>query len=188
MNRKYELMKCFDYLKDYKTGRLEVGKVVNIESQEDIMYIMYDKDIVKYSKYRACSTKINYRGNENQWVTIIGPEYLEIFRKHPLIFEFVAMHELGHFINGDLDNGGSEIDREQREQRKECIENHQVSKAEEMADIFAARELGKSRVIAVLDYTIKSRRTLGDKKSKLAIEELENRKKLIKKYNLWKQI
>lgn len=76
MNRKYELMKCFDYLKDYKTGRLEVGKVVNIESQEDIMYIMYDKDIVKYSKYRACSTKINYRGNEKQWVTIIGPEYL----------------------------------------------------------------------------------------------------------------
>lgn len=110
-----------------------------------------------------------------------------IFRKHPLIFEFVAMHELGHFINGDLDNGGSEIDREQR---KECIENHQVSKAEEMADIFAARELGKSRVIAALDYTIKSRRTLGDNKSKLAIEELENRKKLIKntiyenKYNI----
>ena len=84
------------------------------------------------------------------YVAITKRFYDEYALAKPLFFECSMMHELGHYIHKDLQNGyGNEIN--QRRHFNDVL-NNRVTKEEFEADKFAVLETSKSRVINDLNY------------------------------------
>ena len=103
------------------------------------------------------------------------------------LFDAVAMHELGHFKNGDFDlprepdESDMEVLQRLMNERAANIRNGMVDSRELLADEFACREVGKHAMNMMLDLLIKQREERGDEAAPLAIREFELRKKALRK-------
>lgn len=176
---KYRLMSCFDNINEYVVGqRMEVGKIVNKETNEAVLYIVYDQDDYKSAKYRI-HTEIIKQSDKSYLCAIINEDYLNMFIQKPKIFMAIAFHELGHFINGDYNNSFN--NKELMNNRVKYVENNKVIPMELNADKFAVNELGKTSVINAIDYLILLRKKRNDDGMQLAIKEFELRKAAIKR-------
>ena len=100
----------------------------------------------------------------------------KIFFEKENIFIPLAMRELSHIINNDLEEK-EKLEKDENVSQKEIKE---LLKQQELnADIFAAKQVGKNKMINVLDYLIREKKSEQAKPKE--IKELENRKKLISK-------
>ena len=96
------------------------------------------------------------------------------------VFFGLAMHEYGHYINGDLDR--DDITTQQiKEERSQCIKQGRVIEMELKADAFAVSCVGKNTFLRALDYLIANRKKRNDKGMGFAIKEFELRKKAVQK-------
>lgn len=168
--REYQLcvnQYAINYIGDVPT---EVAKIVRLKDGKDVLKCFYDKSCYANTGYHIC---VRNDGN-----SFLDDSYKEILYKHTLVFEVIILHELGHIIRGHFRNPPLPgLDSEQlRKARGSGISKGFVSTAELEADAFAAKEVGKERVIAALDFLIRERRIRNDRHSALAIQEFELRK------------
>ena len=158
-----------DKLKEdiYPLGGIEID-------ENNVVLFIYDKSIKK--------TKIGLNtGSKNvdekkQYAVFVNERMQRIFFEKENIFVTLAMRELSHIINNDLEE-------KERLEKDENISSQEVKEAlkqqEINADLFAVEQVGKNKVLNAIDYLIR------DKKSEQAkpkeIKELENRRKIINK-------
>lgn len=116
------------------------------------------------------------------YVSITKRFYDEYALAKPLFFECSMMHELGHYLHKDLQNGyGNEINQKRH---LNDILNNRVTKEEFEADIFALSETSKSMVINDLNYLaqyLRKRPSLPEE-ALIAQKEIQIRIKAIQKY------
>ena len=93
----------------------------------------------------------------------------------------IFVHELGHFVNGDHNTEDPERTPESiRKERMQSILEGRVQEIEKNADAFAVKHMGKNTYLRSLDYLINNRKQRNDVGMKIAILELELRKKAVK--------
>lgn len=73
---------------------------------------------------------------------LVDPRVYEGLKKRELTAEFIVLHELGHYVNGDLD-AFLEAHADPRDNRLYLLETDHVCRRELQADAFALRYLGK---------------------------------------------
>ena len=117
------------------------------------------------------------------YVQITKRFYDEFAVAKPLFFEVSMMHELGHFLHGDLQNGyGSDI---AQSRHLNDINNNMVTKEEFEADKFALEETSKTMVLNDLQflsqYLLKRPATIKEE-MEISQKEIAIRKKAIQKY------
>ena len=84
----------------------------------------------------------------------------------------ILFHELGHYVNGDINPGYNEKIYEK--EREELAQSGKVANAELLADAFAAKYLGKKiAVLGLIALKEKGIEEYGE--DQLAIKELERR-------------
>ncbi len=124
-------------IKDKKTGR------------PILPIVMVNENITHVLPELECGLTQN-RTMGMYYVSITKRFYDEYAIAKPLFFECSMMHELGHYVHKDLQNGyGNEINQRRH---FEDIMNNRVTKEEFEADKFAMLETSKSVVINELNY------------------------------------
>ena len=99
-----------------------------------------------------------------------------IFFEKENIFVPLAMRELSHIFNNDLE----EKERLENDENISSKEVKEALKQQELnADLFAAQQVGKNKMLNALDYLIREKKSEQAKPNE--IKELENRKKIISK-------
>lgn len=160
---------------------VEIGKVVNTDTQEDMIYIRYDKNLFKKE---SCHTCIYVFEDENGEFPVAMTDDLhrECLYNQPNIYLATVLHEYGHYINGDLDANEGLTNPIIMDERNRCIAEGRVMPQELKADAVAISFVGKNTFMRSMDYLIKKRRERGDSGADLAIREFELRKKAAQKY------
>ena len=144
-----------------------------IELDEDnVVMFVYDKSIKKTKiGLNTGSKKVN---EKYQYAVFVNEKMQKMFFEKENIFIPLAMRELSHIINNDLEEK-EKLEKDENVSQKEIKE---LLKQQELnADIFAAKQVGKNKMINVLDYLIREKKSEQAKPKE--IKELENRKKLI---------
>lgn len=165
-------------------GKEPVGlaQIVDTEDGEIIAWILHDENSAKQNKMDMAATRINDVEGASHYAIVVSSNYRELVfdKSFEKTFEALAMHELGHMINGDIDRPDDEIETV-REKRASFIRNGVVEPEEAAADAFACKQVGKHAMNMALDFLIKRRRGLADKKSDMALKEFMLREKAIKR-------
>lgn len=165
---------------DYsESAPVEIGKIIDTSSGEDVLYIHYERDLYKNCGYHTCVSIYEFGGNEYPVARVDDLNRKCLFDS-PDIFLTMMLHELGHYRNGDLEGEG-ETTEEKRNARLSAILAGKVLEEELRADEFAVRCVGKNTFMRYIDYAIRQRKLRGDEAMKLAIREFELRKKAIQK-------
>lgn len=186
--RRYEIRINERYRDYWGDDVVEVGRIADLSHGEKaIATIWYDKyDCLRY-KYQIRSVIDDREGKAGDWTIVVGDRYKAIMYEKTKLFDAVAMHELGHFKNGDFDlsrdSDESDMEALQRlmNERAANIRNGMVDSRELLADEFACREVGKRAMNMMFDLLIKQREERGDDAAPLAIREFELRKKALRK-------
>ncbi len=186
--RRYEIRINERYRDYWGDDVVEVGRIADLSHGEKaIATIWYDKyDCLRY-KYQIRSVIDDREGKAGDWTIVVGDRYKAIMYEKTKLFDAVAMHELGHFKNGDFDlprdSDESDMEALQRlmNERAANIRNGMVDSRELLADEFACREVGKHAMNMMFDLLIKQREERGDDAAPLAIREFELRKKALRK-------
>ena len=186
--RRYEIRINERYRDYWGDDVVEVGRIADLShGGKAIVTIWYDKyDCLRY-KYQIRSVIDDRVGKAGDWTIVVGDRYKAIMYEKTKLFDAVAMHELGHFKNGDFDlprdPDESDMEALQRlmNERAANIRNGMVDSRELLADEFACREVGKHAMNMMFDLLIKQREERGDDAAPLAIREFELRKKALRK-------
>lgn len=164
------------------TEEIPIGKVVSKRTKKAVMYLMYDKKC--YEKYNQHCLVLPYKDPSSGEISpdvIMGDFYRSLFYENPRIFNVLAMHELGHYLNGDLTQEDSDgvTGADPQHIRIEYIKNGEVMPEELNADIFAAEQCGWADFRDALNVLIRRRKERNDAGMELAIREFELRKEHI---------
>ena len=155
---------------------VEIGRVVNTQTEDTAFCIVYDKNLYKNRGYHLCPIIL-----ENATLAIfVDDKDRDCLYNKQDVFLALATHEYGHYINGDLTR--TDITNQQiREDRLRCIKAGKVQEMELNADAFAVSCVGKNTFLRALDYLIVDRKKRNDKAMPVAIKEFELRKKAVQK-------
>lgn len=151
----------------YPLGGIEIDT-------DNVVLFIYDKSIKKTKI--GLNTGSKQLEDKKQYAVFVNEKMQKIFFEKENIFIPLAMRELSHIINNDLEEK-EKLEKDENVSQKEIKE---LLKQQELnADIFAAKQVGKNKMINVLDYLIREKKSEQAKPKE--IKELENRKKLISK-------
>lgn len=151
----------------YPLGGIEIDT-------DNVVLFIYDKSIKKTKI--GLNTGSKQLEDKKQYAVFVNEKMQKIFFEKENIFIPLAMRELSHIINNDLEEK-EKLEKDEIVSQKEIKE---LLKQQELnADIFAAKQVGKNKMINVLDYLIREKKSEQAKPKE--IKELENRKKLISK-------
>lgn len=151
----------------YPLGGIEIDT-------DNVVLFIYDKSIKKTKI--GLNTGSKQLEDKKQYAVFVNEKMQKIFFEKENIFIPLAMGELSHIINNDLEEK-EKLEKDENVSQKEIKE---LLKQQELnADIFAAKQVGKNKMINVLDYLIREKKSEQAKPKE--IKELENRKKLISK-------
>lgn len=186
--RRYEIRINERYRDYWGDDVVEVGRIADLSHEgKAIAAIWYDKyDCLRY-KYQIRSVIDDREGKTGDWTIVVGDRYKKTMYEKTKLFDAVAIHELGHFKNGDFDlprepdESDMEVLQRLMNEREANIRNGMVDSRELLADEFACREVGKHAMNMMLDLLIKQREERGDEAAPLAIREFELRKKALRK-------
>lgn len=186
MKRQYELL-INEYNKDYHGQDVrEIGKVIDITTGKVAIYIYYEKDLFRKQGLHTCIYEYE-REDGDYPVEMVDDLHRPTLYEYPDIFLAITLHELGHYVNGDLNEESDDAEaqsnerpRVRTEERLKAILAGKVDEHELKADAFAVSKIGKNTFIRSLDHMINMRKKRGDKDMELAIRELELRKKAVK--------
>lgn len=175
---KYKLLFNTAYCDYTGDDEVEIGKVIDTETDEDVFYIYYNKNLYNEEGYHTC---IDIYENEDKEFPIAKTDDLhrECLFSNPDVFLCLMLHEYGHYLNGDLNLSGL-TNQMIQEERMQCIMENRVMKVERNADIFAISHSGKRTFIRAMNYMIRKRRERADEPlyiKQMAIREFELRKK-----------
>ena len=149
----------------YPLGGIEIDT-------DNVVLFIYDKSIKKTKI--GLNTGSKQLEDKKQYAVFVNEKMQKIFFEKENIFIPLAMRELSHIINNDLEEK-EKLEKDENVSQKEIKE---LLKQQELnADIFAAKQVGKNKMINVLDYLIREKKSEQAKPKE--IKELENRKKLI---------
>ena len=182
---RYDLMinKDPDAMQYDDVAPIEIGKIVDKLNQTETVVILYDKFGYLTIKNRMAISI--YKSSDGKMCPIIrvNKDFRDLLYDKPSIFRALAMHELGHYVNGDLDTmkKAGLTSQDIRAARVSLITQGNVSPAEAAADKFAVENAGKSSLINALDCLIAMRRKRNDPAMALAIKEFESRKRAVMK-------
>ena len=154
---------------------VEIGKIVDTETKEDIMYVYYSKNLYQTEGYHTCIGIYKDKNGEYP-VAKVDDLHRDCLFAQPNVFLCMMLHEYGHYLNGDLNVTGL-TDQKIRDERMRCIMEGRVMEMEAKADAFAISHVGKNTFMRSMDYMIKKRRERGDEAIHMAIREFELRKK-----------
>ena len=178
---KFTLMTNSAYLDYQGDDEVEIAKVVDSETREEIMYVYYDKNLYRKSGYHICIDIYEYNdGSGDYAVGKVDDYHRDCLFAQPKVFLSMMLHEYGHYINGDLTAEG-QTNESIKAERTRCVAEGRVMEIERKADAFAISHVGKNTFMRSMDYLIKKRRERNDFAMKLAIQEFELRKKEAKK-------
>ena len=151
----------------YPLGGIEIDT-------DNVVLFIYDKSIKKTKI--GLNTGSKQLEDKKQYAVFVNEKMQKIFFEKENIFIPLAMRELSHIINNDLEEK-EKLEKDENVSQKVIKE---LLKQQELnADIFAAKQVGKNKLINVLDYLIREKKSEQAKPKE--IKELENRKKLISK-------
>ena len=151
----------------YPLGGIEIDT-------DNVVLFIYDKSIKKTKI--GLNTGSKQLEDKKQYAVFVNEKMQKIFFEKENIFIPLAMRELSHIINNDLEEK-EKLEKDENVSQKVIKE---LLKQQELnADIFAAKQVGKNKMINVLDYLIREKKSEQAKPKE--IKELENRKKLISK-------
>lgn len=119
------------------------------------------------------------RLNENEIGVVHDDLYLNLSNTNVNAFDALLMHEVGHYINGDMDNQIDDL--EIRQERVLQILKGKVAPNELEADRFAVEHCGKNAVMQMLDIVIATRKKRNTADGEIALKELELRKQAVKR-------
>lgn len=151
----------------YPLGGIEID-------ENNIVLFIYDKSIKKTKiGLNTGSKKVE---DKKQYAVFVNERMQRIFFEKENIFVPLAMRELSHIINNDLE----EKERLESDESLSSKEVKETLKQQEFnADLFAAQQVGKNKMLNALDYLIREKKSEQAKPKE--IKELENRKKIISK-------
>ena len=164
-------------------GPIEIGKIVHKRTQEDVMYLVYDRSDHEKARYRFHVDIYEADDRDNYPVVTMDDYFRKLYYQKSWLFEALAMHELGHFLFGHLapDHYKGMTNDAVMKLRQRYIERGDVMPEESQADAFAVKQCGKRAVRDAIDILIKRRKERGDIGMHLAIKEFEVRKRKIQK-------
>ena len=176
-----------DAYKDYHGAEIvEIGKVMDAILEKPVMYIYYERDLYRTRGYHMCIEE--YQREDGDYpVAMTDDLHRPCLFEHPEIFLCLMLHELGHFVNDDLNNLNSKRTHEENvNQRLQAILAGKIQAEEREADAFAAQCVGKNTFMRAMDYMIKMRKKRGDNGAALAIREKKKKKKAVQnmRYNI----
>ncbi len=140
----------------------------------NVVMFLYDKSIKKTKiGLNTGSKKVD---DKTRYAVFVNEKMNKIFFEKENIFVPLAMRELSHIINNDLE----EKERLEKDENISPQELKEILKQqEEKADLFAVEQVGKNSVLNALDYLIREKKSEQAKPKE--IKELENRRKIISK-------
>ena len=151
----------------YPLGGIEID-------EDNIVLFIYDKSI-KNTKI-GLNTGSKTVDERKQYAVFVNEKMQKIFFEKENIFIPLAMRELSHIINNDLE----EKEKLEKDENVSPQEVKQLVKKQELnADLFAAQQVGKNKMLNALDYLIREKKS--EKAKPKDIKELENRRKIISK-------
>lgn len=151
----------------YPLGGIEID-------EDNIVLFIYDKSI-KNTKI-GLNTGSKTVDERKQYAVFVNEKMQKIFFEKENIFIPLAMRELSHIINNDLEEK-EKLEKDENVSPQEV--KQLVKKQEEQADLFAAEQVGKNKMLNALDYLIREKKS--EKAKPKDIKELENRRKIISK-------
>ena len=183
--KRFILLHNEKYINYSGEDEVEIGKIIDTADERDVAYILYDKNIMRKYGYVICAQIRELQDGTGVFVIITGEQYRDLFINKRDFFEACAMHELGHYLHGDLTNNIIKDNEEIKKVRLKHIFNNTVQKEELNADMFAVEQLGKSRVINELNYMKQQRlKRKNDPGKEFAIKEYDLRIKAVKQMKL----
>lgn len=164
---------------DYVGGEeVEIAKIIEISTGEDVMYIVYSRDLYKVEGVHTGIFVYEDEGKENVVAKVDDINRPCLFENGDIFFALM-LHELGHYKNGDFDTDETLTTESIMEDRTACIMGGKVMDRELKADAFAVKCIGKNKFLRSLDYLINKRKQRGDDGMQLALKEFELRKKAV---------
>lgn len=155
----------------------EFGQIYDVKKEKVVLIAQYDPNLYRKIGYHFCAEG----GVKGCGLVLMDTLYLKYFMDYPMSFSFVMLHELGHFINGDMENN-SNSDSDIKKTRIDLASRGEVDPMELKADMFAAEEVGPHTAIKSLEYLREQRRNSNRLGNELAVKEFDNRIKAIKKH------
>jgi len=161
----------------------EIGKIVSKKTKKDVMYLIYDKACFeRYNQHFSVLVDVHPNDGQKYPFVIMDDFYRNLFYARPEIFAALAMHELGHYVNGDLNAMSVGMSSQKlRALRTEHIKKGKVIPFELNADRFAVKQCGVQALLDALDLLIERRKQRDDPAKESAIQEFELRKAAIRK-------
>lgn len=178
---KYVLMYNDAFLHYDGNEEVEIGKVIDTETEEDILYIIYNKHLFRKENVHTGV----FKGEDEigkYCVVKIDDLHRNDMITSPALFLTGMLHEYGHYKNGDLDKKGLTTEIVQSE-RTRLIKQGKVQEEELKADAFAISCVGKNTFMRWIDHMIKRRIERGGDMH-LALQEFELRKKAARKLKI----
>lgn len=162
---------------------IEIGRIVHVSHDEPVMLIFYDKYGYLQHKHRMSASVHTMPDGTRMPIIRVNKYYRDLLYEKPKIFLALAMHELGHIVNGDLERASADGVKSQqiRAERTASILNGKVVDEEIAADAFAVKQVGKSCMMNALDWMISMRRKRNDEIMEIAINEFELRKRAVRR-------
>lgn len=174
---KYRLLTNTAYIDYAGDDEVEIGKIVDNDTEKDVMYIFYKKNLFKESGYHL--TIYVYENEEGEYpVAMTDDLHRSCMFLHPEIFLTLMLHELGHFLNGDFNATETFATTDDvKNDRLRCVLEGRVQEQERKADAFALACVGRNTFMRTIDYLIHQRQKRKDDGMAIAIREFELRKK-----------
>lgn len=151
----------------YPLGGIEIDT-------DNVVLFIYDKSIKKTKI--GLNTGSKQLEDKKQYAVFVNEKMQKIFFEKENIFIPLAMRELSHIINNDLEEK-ERLEKDENissQELKEKLKEHELK-----ADLFAVEQVGKNKVLNALDYLIREKKSEQAKPKE--IKELEQRKKIISK-------
>lgn len=153
----------------------EAARIVKKDTGDSIISVYYCKNAYQKFGYHFGLMRLN----ENEIGVVHDDLYLNLSNTNVNAFDALLMHEVGHYINGDMDNQIDDL--EIRQERVLQILKGKVAPNELEADRFAVEHCGKNAVMQMLDIVIATRKKRNTADGEIALKELELRKQAVKR-------
>ena len=142
--------------------------------EDNIVMFIYDKSI-KNTKI-GLNTGVKKVNDKKQYAVFVNEKMQKLFFEKENIFITLAMRELSHILNNDIEEKEL-LEKDENLSQKEVKEK--IKEQELKADLFAVEQVGKAKVLNALDYLIRDKKS--EKAKPKEIKDLEQRRKNISK-------
>lgn len=142
--------------------------------EDNIVMFIYDKSI-KNTKI-GLNTGVKKVNDKKQYAVFVNEKMQKLFFEKENIFITLAMRELSHILNNDIEEKEL-LEKDENLSQKEVKEK--IKEQELKADLFAVGQVGKAKVLNALDYLIRDKKS--EKAKPKEIKDLEQRRKNISK-------